>query len=121
MSNPIIKVMVFKPSGKLYSGEEKPLKDEHYVHCPVSPELYFKLGGIGGEIEDYDKSYQELTMANYEATDRLREAIKNNLPEAHDYSPLQGGFGGEWYWTIDVTFPDDERGFCTFHMVTNGN
>lgn len=107
MGNPIIKVMSFKDTGKLYASEETELKDIHYMYCPARK----------GEAMT-DCTWESMTMANYEATQRLIYSIRSNDPKVEDYnySGLTCGFDGHFYYVIEVLFSDDEYGHCLFHM-----
>lgn len=45
---------------------------------------------------------------------KLQDLFERNDSSVQDYSGVSSGFSGDFYYVIDVSYPDDVPGFCTF-------
>ena len=109
MINPIIKVICYKDTGKYYASKETELKDIHYSHCPVVNHNSVLFDILKDKMQD-------LQQKNYQAIVRLIDAIKCDHTEVQEYAPVTSGFKGNFYYTIEVLYLDNEIGFCNFHI-----
>lgn len=57
---------------------------------------------------------------SYHESAELWKGIHLNADSVKDYSPINGGFSKGYIYTVDVEYPDNMEGFCTFLWDNTG-
>lgn len=95
---PVIKVKAFKRSGKFYGSKETDLDKQHFHHPYHNKEMTV------GEAMDL----------GFSKGNDLKDLLDSNDPSVQKYSPVTSGFGGEFIYYVDVSYPAGIGGFCTY-------